>query len=76
MPFGAGPRMCPGRYLALAEIKMVMATLLGNFELESVATADGSEPAERIALTMSPVGLQLRLKERARNSIVTSALSQ
>jgi cytochrome P450 len=62
MPFGAGPRMCPGRYLALAEIKMVMAMLLANFEIASVATADGAEPQERMALTMFPVGLQMKLR--------------
>ena len=61
MPFGAGPRMCPGRYLALAEIKMAAAMLLSNFEIRSVATADGEEPQERIALTMYPVGLRMRL---------------
>jgi cytochrome P450 len=64
MPFGAGPRMCPGRYLALAEIKMVMAMLLANFEIESVATADGGEPQERMALTMFPVGLEMRLRTK------------
>jgi cytochrome P450 len=61
MPFGAGPRMCPGRYLALAEIKMAAAMLLANFEIESVAPGSGSEPQERIALTMYPVGLRMRL---------------
>src|SRR5213078_4224278 len=44
MPFGAGPRLCPGRYLAMTEMKMAMAMLLGSFELESVGTADGTEP--------------------------------
>jgi cytochrome P450 len=64
MPFGAGARICPGRYLALAEMKMVLAMLLRTFEIESVATADGGEVRERLALAMSPVGLRLRLKIR------------
>jgi cytochrome P450 len=62
MPFGAGPRMCPGRYLALAEIKMAAAMLLANFDIHAVATDDGrKEPVEEIALTMYPVGLRMRL---------------
>jgi cytochrome P450 len=62
MPFGAGPRMCPGRYLALAEIKMVMAMLLANFDIAEVSTPDGAEPQERISFTMYPVGLQMKLR--------------
>jgi cytochrome P450 len=65
MPFGAGPRLCPGRYLAMLEMKMVMATVLRGFEIEGVTTADGSEPREHLALTMSPVGLRLTLKTAA-----------
>lgn len=61
MPFGAGPRICPGRYLALQETKMVLLTLLQHFEIRFVGTADGGEPAERLAFAMAPVGLQMRL---------------
>jgi cytochrome P450 len=64
MPFGAGPRLCPGRYLAILEMKMVMAMLLSQFEIESVATPHGGEAREHLAFTMSPVGLQLRLRSR------------
>jgi cytochrome P450 len=64
MPFGAGPRICPGRYLALAEIKMVAAMLLSTFDIEEVS-APGGEPAERLSLTMSPVGLRMKLRPRA-----------
>jgi cytochrome P450 len=67
MPFGAGPRMCPGRYLALQEMKMVLLTLLDGFDLASVSTADGREPAERLMFAMAPVGLQMRLRERVRS---------
>jgi len=65
MPFGAGPRICPGRYLALLEMKMAMAMLLSYFEIEGVDTRDGGEAAERLSFTMAPVGLRLRLKLRA-----------
>jgi cytochrome P450 len=62
MPFGGGPRICPGRYLALLEMKMAMATLLGRFDIVSLETPDGKEPRERMALTMTPVGLRMRLR--------------
>jgi cytochrome P450 len=65
MPFGAGPRMCPGRYLALLEMKMAMATLLGRFDIASVDTPDGQPARERLSFTMAPVGLRMRLRERA-----------
>jgi cytochrome P450 len=64
MPFGAGPRMCPGRYLALLEIKMAMAMLLAGFDIDSVDVPGGGEAQEWMAFTMSPVGLRLRLRER------------
>lgn len=64
MPFGAGPRICPGRYLALLEMKMAMATLLGNFEIEAVGTADGNDPLEHLAFTMTPMGLRMVLRLR------------
>lgn len=65
MPFGAGPRMCPGRYLALLEMKMAMATLLGRFDIAGVDTPDGQPARERLSFTMAPVGLRMRLRERA-----------
>lgn len=64
IPFGAGPRICPGRYLAMLEIKMAMAMLLSTFDIHSVATDDGAEPEERLSFTMQPVGLMMRLHAR------------
>jgi cytochrome P450 len=65
MPFGAGPRICPGRYLALLEMKMAMATLLGRFDISSIQTPDGLPAREHLSFTMTPVGLRMRLTERA-----------
>ena len=66
MPFGAGPRICPGRYLALLEMKMALAALLGHFDLIRVGTADGRPPRELLQLAMAPVGLQMQLRDRSR----------
>lgn len=60
MPFGAGPRLCPGRYLALLEMKMVMAMLLAEFDIEAVS----GDAREQLAFTMAPVGLKLKLRAR------------
>lgn len=60
MPFGGGPRLCPGRYLALHEIKMVMTALLRNFDVKAVRAPE-TEPVERLTFTMEPVGLQMSL---------------
>lgn len=58
-PFGGGPRFCPGRYLAMAEIKMVMAMLSRQFRLERVP---GAAPArECFTFTMTPDVLPVRL---------------
>ncbi len=65
MPFGAGPRICPGRYLALLEIKLVAAMLLQHFDVVGIDTPDGREADEHMALTMVPVGLKMRLRLRA-----------
>lgn len=62
MPFGAGVRTCPGRYLALLEIKIASAMLLSSFDIQSIATDDRRAPEERMAFTMSPVGLRMRLQ--------------
>jgi len=62
LPFGGGPRVCPGRALALLEIRAALAMLCRNFDLEPVMPA--SEIREHMALTMLPAGLKARLRRR------------
>ena len=62
IPFGSGPRLCPGRTLALLEMKVVLATLYKSFELDRAGPT--AAVRESFAFTMSPVGLDVRLRER------------
>jgi cytochrome P450 len=63
MQFGAGPRFCPGRYLATLEMKMVLATLSRNFSIEHAE--DPNVTQEVFAFTMMPSRLRLRLRSMA-----------
>jgi cytochrome P450 len=60
LPFGAGPRFCPGRNLAFLEGKAALAMLARNFEIEPA----GPPPREHFGFTMSPSGLRVRLRPR------------
>ncbi len=63
LPFGAGPRMCPGASFALLEIKVVLSVALRRFTFEL-------EPGQRIvayaaAPAMRPVpGILMRVRSR------------
>jgi cytochrome P450/nitrite reductase/ring-hydroxylating ferredoxin subunit len=62
IPFGSGPRICPGRTLAQLEMKVVLAMLFGEFDVERVGSA--GDVKELFAFTMAPVGMRIRLRRR------------
>ncbi|HEX8606012.1 MAG TPA: cytochrome P450 [Pseudoduganella sp.] len=64
LPFGAGPRTCPGRYLSLMELKVAMAVLLGRFDILDVQAGDRAEPAEVMGFVMGPTPMSMRLRPR------------
>ena len=64
VPFGAGPRLCPGRSLALLQIRTVLAMLCRNFQVEPVR--DGGDVDELLAFTMMPSNWSVHLRRRSR----------
>jgi cytochrome P450/nitrite reductase/ring-hydroxylating ferredoxin subunit len=64
LPFGSGPRICPGRSLALLEMRVVLAMLYRNFDVERVGRS--SDVTERYAFTVAPSDLRVRLRVRPR----------
>ena len=62
LPFGTGPRFCPGRNLALAEIKMCLAMLVKYFDFKR--DADRKPVRESLAFTMYPANLHVEFALR------------
>lgn len=62
VPFGAGPRFCPGRNLALLEMKSAMAMLCRNF---SVTKSPDAKPIEEhFGFLMAPKHLSVDFAKR------------
>jgi cytochrome P450 len=62
LSFGAGPRFCPGRNLAMLEARCAMAMIARDFELE--LDGSGGPVREFYGFVMVPRGLKVRLRER------------
>lgn len=61
-PFGAGPRYCPGRNLAILEVRGVIAMLFKNFEIELVTPY--ADVDEIMAFTLMSSDYKVLLKHR------------
>lgn len=62
IPFGSGPRFCPGRNLALVEIKMVLSMLCRNFDLQLATPEIPIE--EKLAFALIPQNLDVKFSQR------------
>jgi cytochrome P450 len=68
IPFGGGRRRCLGASFAMLEMKVVLRTLLGSFELRD--SGGGVEAAQRRNITVRPArGGRVVLGERERVSV-------
>ncbi|MEM7538120.1 MAG: cytochrome P450 [Chloroflexota bacterium] len=68
IPFGSGPRLCPGRSLALYEIRMAMAMLCRNFDVLPAKESGRhglDNVQERFSFTMMPTDLFVKFRVRA-----------
>lgn len=61
-PFGGGPRYCPGRYLAMVEIRMVASMALRHFALELDLAPEAVR--EHYTFTLGPASLPVRFVRR------------
>ncbi len=66
--FGGGPRLCPGRYLALTEMAHLAAMALTRFDFELAIARD--QVQESFTFTMGPRELPLRMRRRQSAAIV------
>jgi len=64
LAFGMGPRVCPGRSLALLESAMVGAMVARCFD---VSLASSQPVREQLDFTMKPANLRVRFTPRARS---------
>lgn len=66
IPFGSGPRICPGRSLALLEMNVVLALLYKNFDIDRVGRSE--DVHEQFSFTVVPTNLRVKLRKRKQST--------
>ncbi|KAJ9262865.1 hypothetical protein DTO021C3_2979 [Paecilomyces variotii] len=67
LPFGHGRHSCPGRFLVDFEVKMIVAYLLMNYDIEFPVEYKGQRPANRwmAEALVPPSGVRIKIKRRS-----------
>ncbi|RHZ55175.1 uncharacterized protein CDV56_107749 [Aspergillus thermomutatus] len=66
LPFGHGNHSCPGRFLVDFEVKMILAYVLNNYEIQFPADYGGRRPASKwVAEALAPPAARIRVRRRA-----------
>lgn len=58
LPFGGGPRVCPGRQLAMVEAATCLAVLVRSFDFE----LEGPEPEDLFNFTVGPTPFKVAIR--------------
>lgn len=66
LPFGSGASMCPGRFLAMNELKIVVAHLLSRYELEITDERIPTGDTSRLGLGIPPPTHDVKFRARRR----------
>lgn len=61
LPFGSGPRFCPGKNLAQLELRMVLSMLVKNFKIEMVTKEEDIKEIK--AFTLMPSLFHVKLSK-------------
>ena len=64
MQFGHGKHSCPGRGFATLMLKIFMATLLHEYEVEPLKVADFPKPVDMGTVSSPPTDVKLRFRKR------------
>ncbi len=66
MPFGAGKSMCPGRFFAVNEVKLLVATLLRRYTFDAPTEPLPAHDLSRVGLGIFPPKSELSVTWRRR----------
>jgi cytochrome P450 len=75
MPFGTGPRKCPGEPIAETELPLILSRLLLRFEFSSPEGAGRSVPMDEVlGLALEPARSLVRVARRSQPIALSTPL--